>query len=285
MSVGRIFLFLVAPLLLLASTGFSGEKETLPIKEKRTLSEVIYQSLPPYTEAAKKAGIEGVVVLEAVITAEGKVKDVKVLRGLGYGLDESAVQAVTEHWRFKPATNNGQPIDTKVSIEILFNDLDKKRPAPEPEPVDIYSLKFEGNKAFTEEQLRVALEQKPEIIAEIGKDGVQEVVTELYQTRGYITITSRWLPGNVLCICEGKQLRIGRLEIRDAKVFPVDTLLAVLELKSGDLVDFTKIRAGLQKIAEMYGSVGLRNFNCIPEQTFRDDEGEMDIIFTFNESN
>lgn len=118
----------------------------------------------------------------------------------------------------------------------------------------------------------------------IGKNDVEQVVYELYSERGYVHRTTRWLPDNVLCIEEDKQFRGGKLEIRGAKVFPSDTLLAVLELKSGDIVDFSKLRDGLQKIAEMYGSLGLVNFNYISEQEIRRDEGVIDITFTFNES-
>jgi TonB family protein len=283
MKADRFFLFLIVALLL-ASTGFSDEKETQPIKEKKTNPRLIYQSLPPYTEEAKMAGIEGTVSLEAIITIEGRARDVKVLRGLGYGLDESAVQTVTEHWRFEPATNNGQPVDAKAHIEILFNDLEKKQPAPEPEPVHIDSLKFKGNKLFSDEQLQAALHEKLATLPVIGKNDIERVVYELYSARGYVHRATGWLPDNVLCIEEGKQFRVGKLEIRGAKVFPSDTLLAVFELKSGDIVDFSKLRDGLEKIKEMYGSLGLVNFNYISEQEIRDNEGVIDITFTINES-
>jgi len=44
----------------------------------------------------------------------------KVLRGIGYGLDESAVETVTKRWLFKPATLNGQPVSVQAKIEVTF---------------------------------------------------------------------------------------------------------------------------------------------------------------------
>ncbi len=78
------------------------------------------QSLPPYTPEAKEARIEGVMLLQGVIHKDGSVSDLKVLRGLGYGLDESAIDTITKRWRFEPGTMNGQPVDVQANIEVSF---------------------------------------------------------------------------------------------------------------------------------------------------------------------
>lgn len=67
-----------------------------------------------YPEMAKKAGIEGIVIVEAVIDRKGNVKSVRVLKPLPMGLDEAAVTAIKQ-WKFKPATLDGKP------VEVFFN--------------------------------------------------------------------------------------------------------------------------------------------------------------------
>ena len=80
----------------------------------------IHQPLLSYTTEAKEAKIEGLVLLQAVIRKDGTVSDAKVLRGLGHGLDEAAVNAVVKEWRFKPGTLDGQPVDVRATMEISF---------------------------------------------------------------------------------------------------------------------------------------------------------------------
>ncbi len=80
----------------------------------------IHQPIPAYTPEAKEAKIEGTVILQVVIRKDGIVGDVKVLRGLGHGLDEAAVNAVTREWRFRPGTLDGQPVNVRANVEISF---------------------------------------------------------------------------------------------------------------------------------------------------------------------
>jgi protein TonB len=81
---------------------------------------VITQPLPLYTEDARKARVEGIVLLQAVVRKDGTVDSFKVLRGLGYGLDESAINTIATKWRFKPGTLNGQAVDVQANIEVSF---------------------------------------------------------------------------------------------------------------------------------------------------------------------
>jgi protein TonB len=64
--------------------------------------EVLFQPLPAYTEEARKARAEGIVLIQAIIRKDGTVDSFKVLRGLGYGLDESAINTIATKWRFRP---------------------------------------------------------------------------------------------------------------------------------------------------------------------------------------
>ncbi len=72
-----------------------------------------------YTEDARQRSISGEVVLEIVVRRDGSVGDVRILRGLGGGLNDRAVQAVRQ-WRFAPATRLGSPVDVIVEVGVEF---------------------------------------------------------------------------------------------------------------------------------------------------------------------
>jgi TonB family protein len=74
---------------------------------------------PDYPAAAQRAGLEGMVVVKAIIDEQGRVRDVHVLRGLGLGLDEAAVAAV-RRWRFHPATRAGKPVKVSYVLSVYF---------------------------------------------------------------------------------------------------------------------------------------------------------------------
>ena len=82
--------------------------------------QVLQQPIPSYTEQAKEARIEGTMLVSAVIRKNGSVDQVKVIRGLGYGLDDSAVNTISKEWKFKPGTLNDKPVDVSVVIEVSF---------------------------------------------------------------------------------------------------------------------------------------------------------------------
>ena len=72
-----------------------------------------------YTEDARQRGLAGEVVLEIVVRRDGSVGDVRLLQGLGGGLNERAVQAVRQ-WRFAPARRLGAPVDVLVEVAVEF---------------------------------------------------------------------------------------------------------------------------------------------------------------------
>jgi TonB family protein len=80
----------------------------------------VYQPLPQYTPQAKEAKIEGIVLLQGIIRKNGHVDSLKVLRPIGFGLDERAMEIVGREWRFVPGTFNGQPVDIQANFEISF---------------------------------------------------------------------------------------------------------------------------------------------------------------------
>lgn len=81
--------------------------------------EVLSKPTPVYTDEARALKIEGEVLLEVEFTATGEIRVLKIVRGLGHGLDESAARAV-QGMRFKPAQRNGQPIDVRTTVNIVF---------------------------------------------------------------------------------------------------------------------------------------------------------------------
>ncbi len=79
----------------------------------------IYDPDPDYSDEARKARYQGVVVLWAVIGTDGRPKELQVARSLGMGLDEKAIEAVRK-WRFTPALKDGHPVPVLISIEVNF---------------------------------------------------------------------------------------------------------------------------------------------------------------------
>jgi TonB family protein len=79
----------------------------------------VYAPNPEYTEKARRKKINGVVVVAMIVTAEGKVCDVKVIKSLDPGLDKQAVLAVRT-WKFQPATKDGEPVAVHLKTEVDF---------------------------------------------------------------------------------------------------------------------------------------------------------------------
>jgi TonB family protein len=81
---------------------------------------VISQVQPEYSEEARKARYEGVVVLEAIVHADGTIEIQRVVRGLGFGLDQKAIEAL-EQWKFRPGMMGGEAVSVAINIEVNFN--------------------------------------------------------------------------------------------------------------------------------------------------------------------
>jgi TonB family protein len=90
-----------------------------PSSGSNTPVEITFKPKPDYTDEGRKLGINGKVSLEVLFSADGRVHVMRVLQGLGYGLDEQAVKAA-EQIKFKPALHEGQPIDSTALVHIIF---------------------------------------------------------------------------------------------------------------------------------------------------------------------
>jgi TonB family protein len=99
------------------STGCCG---TYRVGGEVTAPAVVFRVEPQYSEEARKARYQGTVLLEAVIRKDGKVDVIQLVRSLGFGLDENAIEALKE-WRFRPAMKNGVPVDVTLNVEVRFN--------------------------------------------------------------------------------------------------------------------------------------------------------------------
>jgi TonB family protein len=79
-----------------------------------------YMPYPPYTKEAKAAKIQGTVLIEGIIGLDGRITSMRLLKGMGYGLDESALKTLKK-WKCNPAVGpNGKPVPVIVPFEINF---------------------------------------------------------------------------------------------------------------------------------------------------------------------
>lgn len=84
-----------------------------------TRPEPVHQVQPRYTELARRAGVQGTVIVEAIIDEQGNVDNVRVLRGLPMGLDREAVTAV-QQWKFRPALLGSKPVKIYFTLTVNF---------------------------------------------------------------------------------------------------------------------------------------------------------------------
>jgi TonB family protein len=80
---------------------------------------LLYKLEPSYSFEARAAKVQGTVVLSVVVGTDGKAADVQLRKSVGYGLDEQAVNAITQ-WKFKPGMRDGMAVPVQASIEVNF---------------------------------------------------------------------------------------------------------------------------------------------------------------------
>ena len=85
-----------------------------------TVPQVIFNPEPSFSDEARKAKAQGIVMLLLVVGKDGRTYDIRVGQSLGMGLDEKAIEAVNR-WRFRPATLNGQPVATQIAVQVDFH--------------------------------------------------------------------------------------------------------------------------------------------------------------------
>jgi periplasmic protein TonB len=84
-----------------------------------TPPQLLYKVEPEFSEEARKAKYQGVVVLVIEVDLNGRPRNLRMLHGLGLGLDERAIDAVAR-WRFRPAYQDGKPVVSAATVEVTF---------------------------------------------------------------------------------------------------------------------------------------------------------------------
>jgi TonB family protein len=90
-----------------------------PLPARRRPAAILFKPRPRYTAAALEQKIEGEVWLEVLFPAAGAARVLRLLRGLGFGLDEAAAACVAE-LRFRPAEEDGHPVDSAAVVRLRF---------------------------------------------------------------------------------------------------------------------------------------------------------------------
>jgi TonB family protein len=95
------------------------QNDPLPMRNGVMPPRPINFANPEYSDEARRKRIQGVVLVSALVNEEGNPIDYRVEKSLGYGLDEKAVECVSQY-RFTPAMRDGQPVAARVTIEVNF---------------------------------------------------------------------------------------------------------------------------------------------------------------------
>ncbi len=127
---------------------------------------------PEYSQEALKAKYSGTVLLSIVVDANGTPRDIHVIRPLGLGLDEKAIEAVM-NWRFRPGMKGGHPVATQAQIEINFrlNDTYTSGNTPALHDSVFVGSKRDKDESKGEENLRVQIIQVQWNASEFGANG------------------------------------------------------------------------------------------------------------------
>lgn len=104
----------------LLQTPASSDQTVYPVGPGVAAPQAINRPTPRYTDAAREAGVQGVVMLTGIVEADGRVSNIRIQRSLDAGLDQEAIKAF-EQWRFTPGTKDGQPVRVQVTVEMSFN--------------------------------------------------------------------------------------------------------------------------------------------------------------------
>jgi len=97
-----------------------GADELFHVGEGVTAPKATFTPEPKFTEIARYEKFQGTVVVDVIVGSDGAVHEIRLVRPLGLGLDESA-QSMIHTWRFQPATRNGQPVAVEMNVEVAFN--------------------------------------------------------------------------------------------------------------------------------------------------------------------
>lgn len=112
----------------LAQRSDSPDEEVFTVVEKhpeftggmRALGEYLSANIH-YPEAARASRVEGKVFVNFIVRKDGRITDVNVLKGLGFGCDEEAVRVISSMPNWRPGTQSGRPVNVKYNLPVLFS--------------------------------------------------------------------------------------------------------------------------------------------------------------------
>jgi TonB family protein len=85
-----------------------------------TAPRVIHQTEPAFSDQAREAKYQGVVVVSLIVDKTGRPRNIRIVRPLGLGLDQKAVETIST-WQFDPAKKDGEPVDVVINVEVNFH--------------------------------------------------------------------------------------------------------------------------------------------------------------------
>jgi TonB family protein len=85
-----------------------------------TAPRIVHQSDPAFSDAARRARLQGTVTLSLIVDKMGQARDIRIVSPMGMGLDRNAVEAVSK-WRFNPGTKDGEPVAVPIAVEVDFH--------------------------------------------------------------------------------------------------------------------------------------------------------------------
>lgn len=103
-----------------AASNASSDDQVFHVGAGVTAPKATFTPEPRFTEIARYEKFQGVVVVDLIVGKDGAVRQIRLVRPLGLGLDESA-QSMIQTWQFQPATRNGQPVAVEMNVEVAFN--------------------------------------------------------------------------------------------------------------------------------------------------------------------
>jgi TonB family protein len=144
-----------------------------------TAPKAIYSPEPEFSEAARKAGYQGTCLLSLIVGADGRPRDIRVVRKLGMQLDEKAIQALSE-WKFEPAQKGGKPVAVAMQVEFSFH-LDRNGGSKQMFSAEQYEQMREARTPIQSQIYRTSGGEEPLVCPQSSSDreGPSITITDL----------------------------------------------------------------------------------------------------------
>jgi TonB family protein len=176
---------------------------------------VIYKVDPEFSAEARQAKIGGVVLIGLVVNSQGVPENLRVLRAVGHGLDEQAVEAVKQY-KFKPAMEDGNPVAKEINVEVNFKTMDSpgqsggaSAPALSPGP-NIRSVDYKGLNSVTIQEVGERFNQDgiglspetPYDVARVARAAavLKQLLAEHGHPNAIVTVSTQAIPPGAIAV-------------------------------------------------------------------------------------